>query len=162
MKTITIKQPWASLIIDGAKDIENRSWQTKFRGRVLVHAAAKNAGNYFDLLNANQKNYYMGYRVKKGYSPIKDLFLNNGCIIGSIEIVDCVINHESVWADKSEGVIAGNTFYHKEKDKLIWNWVLANPIKFPEPIATKGKLSFWDYPNILAEPEKKDGELFCH
>ena len=39
MKAITIKQPWASLIVHGIKDIENRSWSTKFRGRVLIHAA---------------------------------------------------------------------------------------------------------------------------
>lgn len=41
MKTITVKQPWASLIVEGIKDIENRTWKTNFRGRVLVHAAAK-------------------------------------------------------------------------------------------------------------------------
>lgn len=41
MKTISIKQPWASLIVEGVKDIENRTWRTKFRGRVLVHAGAK-------------------------------------------------------------------------------------------------------------------------
>jgi hypothetical protein len=54
MKTLTIKQPWASLIVEGLKDIENRTWATKFRGRVLVHAAAKcdkrhwSAGMYRD------------------------------------------------------------------------------------------------------------------
>lgn len=36
MKAITIRQPWASLIVHGIKDIENRSWQTNFRGRVLI------------------------------------------------------------------------------------------------------------------------------
>ena len=41
MIAITIKQPWAYLIAAGIKDIENRTWPTKFRGRVLVHAAAK-------------------------------------------------------------------------------------------------------------------------
>lgn len=39
MKAITIKQPWASLIAAGLKDIENRTWKTNFRGRVLIHAA---------------------------------------------------------------------------------------------------------------------------
>ena len=38
MKAITIKQPWASLIVEGIKDIENRTWKTSFRGRVLIHA----------------------------------------------------------------------------------------------------------------------------
>ena len=45
MKVITVKQPHASLIIEGVeadtiiliKDIENRTWKTNFRGRVLIH-----------------------------------------------------------------------------------------------------------------------------
>lgn len=36
VKVLTVKQPWASLIVHGIKDIENRSWQTNFRGRVLI------------------------------------------------------------------------------------------------------------------------------
>lgn len=39
MKAISIHQPWALLIANGHKDIENRSWPTKFRGRVLIHAS---------------------------------------------------------------------------------------------------------------------------
>jgi hypothetical protein len=38
MKALSIRQPWAWLIVAGHKDIENRSWSTKFRGRVLIHA----------------------------------------------------------------------------------------------------------------------------
>ena len=40
MKAISIKQPWASLIAYGIKDIENRTWRTNYRGRVLIHAGA--------------------------------------------------------------------------------------------------------------------------
>ena len=39
MKAISVKQPWASLIISGIKDIENRKWKTNYRGRVLIHAS---------------------------------------------------------------------------------------------------------------------------
>ncbi|HDU8694716.1 TPA: ASCH domain-containing protein, partial [Morganella morganii subsp. morganii] len=39
MKAISIRQPWAWLIVNGHKDIENRSWRTKYRGQVLVHAS---------------------------------------------------------------------------------------------------------------------------
>lgn len=40
MKALSIRQPWAWLIVNGYKDIENRSWNTKFRGQVLIHAAS--------------------------------------------------------------------------------------------------------------------------
>lgn len=38
MLALSIRQPWAWLIINGGKDIENRDWPTKFRSRILVHA----------------------------------------------------------------------------------------------------------------------------
>jgi hypothetical protein len=41
MKALSIRQPWAWLIVQGHKDVENRIWNTKFRGRFLVHASAR-------------------------------------------------------------------------------------------------------------------------
>lgn len=38
MKVLTIKQPWASLIIEGYKRFEFRSWKTNYRGELLIHA----------------------------------------------------------------------------------------------------------------------------
>ena len=61
MKVLTIKQPWATLIMQGDKRFEFRSWQTKYRGDLLIHAgkgidkeAMKRLENIF------QQNYYMG------------------------------------------------------------------------------------------------------
>jgi len=138
MKTITIKQPWASLICKGIKDVENRTWPTKFRGRILIHAALKD----FDFRNSMTSEYQREFikEIKKPY--IK------GAIIGSVEIIDCLKSKDSL--HKAWG------------DMYCFHWVLANPILFPEPIPAKGKLSFWDYPGILAEPEEEDGEMFCH
>ena len=38
MKALSIQQPWAFLIVNGLKDIENRDWSTTFRGLIYVHA----------------------------------------------------------------------------------------------------------------------------
>lgn len=142
MKAITIKQPWASLIVEGIKDIENRTWPTKFRGRVLIHAADK-GWKWQAVLN------YLSDKAKAilnsfGYDALWLHRLPTSAIIGSVEIADCVINHSSVWAEKGFAF----TGYDKNgdpKDRQIFNWVLANPIIFPEPIPCKGKLSFWEY-----------------
>lgn len=158
MKAFTIKQPWASLIIEGIKDIENRTWKTNFRGRVLIHASAKQC-EIKGLLSVPQQEYVMIKIPDK--MPLQNI-ITNGAIIGSVEIVDCVINHTSIWAEKTEPKYLTTEKGREMQIKPTYNWVLANPIKFPEPIPCKGKLSFWDYPNILAEPEEKDGELFCN
>jgi len=135
MKAISVKQPWASLIVEGIKDVENRTWPTKFRGRVLVHAGATlvKFNALVDILT------YPQFDILKGnVSPFIGNYL--GAIIGSVEIVDCVINHPSIWADKTdlETVVWSS--------KPIYNWILANPIKFDKPIPAKGKLSFWEFP----------------
>ncbi len=39
MKAITLQQPWASLVAAGATNIVTRTWQTKYRGRLALHAA---------------------------------------------------------------------------------------------------------------------------
>ncbi len=130
MKAITIKQPWASLIVHGIKDIENRSWRTNFRGRVLIHSAAKGDIAKYGCLQPEQ-------RARVLYTPIARINFNDlpfGSIIGSVEIVDCVQNHPSIWADED-----------------AYNWVLANPILLKKPIPAKGKLSFWEYDGLSSQ-----------
>lgn len=152
MKTISIKQPWASLIVHGIKDIENRTWACpkKYIGkRVLIHASAKpiemrNPSSVFtrdqwELLADIDKMHIIGGKY------------STGSIIGSVEIVDCVINHPSIWAEKTEDYTVGmNPKLHEDitGQKVVYNWVLANPIIFANPIPAKGKLSFWDYHGI--------------
>lgn len=41
MKALTVKQPWASLIMSGEKDVENRSWATRHRGLIAIHSSAR-------------------------------------------------------------------------------------------------------------------------
>lgn len=155
MKTITIKQPWASLIVEGVKDIENRTWKCpqKYIGkRILIHAGKEQVG--WDKLTTEQYKLSMDAIIENQING-----LPKGAIIGSVEIVDCMINHPSTWAEKSGRIYDG---IHSNDFKIIYNWVLANPILFPEPIPAKWKLSFWDYSHISAETEEKDGPLFCH
>ena len=97
MKALSIMQPWAWLIVNGHKDIENRQWQPsnpglRFRGKFLVHAGKNIDGGkrgypYFceDILEDH------GIMLPK----IEDLKL--GGIVGMSEIVDVVKEHPSRW-----------------------------------------------------------------
>lgn len=131
MKAITIKQPWASLIVHGIKDIENRTWPCprKYIGqRVFIHAAGSHGRKFsIDLTDAQTKAAFATIAIETMFGNMPF-----GSIIGSVEIVDCSINHPSIWAEKG-----------------VYNWILANPILFNKPIENvKGKLSFWEYPGI--------------
>lgn len=141
MKAITIKQPWASLIVSGLKDIENRTWKTNSRGRVLIHAGAKADNHWSASVPVCDKVDKYLREISKGGTDWSNYPFSS--IIGSVEIVDCVQNHPSLWAENG-----------------VWNWVLANPILFPEPIPAKGKLSFWEYDKIL-EPVSDGDHKIC-
>lgn len=147
MKTLSIKQPWASLIAHGIKDIENRNWRTNFRGRIFIHASAKDSGALYELLNEKQIDAMNNHWTDSPY-PNRPL----SAIIGEVDIVDCIINHESIWADKT---IYDEDDFDKPDPKPIYNWVLSNPVLYDKPILNvKGKLSFWEF-------EKPEESEFC-
>lgn len=126
MKALSIKQPWAWLIVAGYKDIENRNWPTKFRGRIYVHV-----GKRFD-------NLGLAWLIDKGMAPIDALLLHSnriprGAIIGEVDIVDCVEHSKSPWFVGPYG------------------FVLANPTLYDQAIPSKGRLGFFD-PKIYFIP----------
>ena len=146
MKAISIKNPWATLIFHG-KDIENRTWKTSFRGTVLVHASGKPIGKITDLLAQDQ---FDSLNVNRFAPEWLQLLMacryTNSAIIGTIDIVDCVVNHPSIWAEKTNPIDFDEYLFPKY-NKPIYNWVLSNHVKFEKPILNvKGKLSLWDYP----------------
>ena len=137
MKAISIRQPWAYLVIKGIKPIENRTWKLpeKYKGkRVLVHSGITSAKNWVEKVKA----------IPEAWDRLsnKPYDYHYSAIIGSVEIVDCVINHPSIWAEKTPMAYLGKLVV--ECQPPIYNWVLKNPILFDKPILkVKGKLSFF-------------------
>lgn len=90
---LSIRQPWASLIASGYKDIENRTWKTKYRGLVLIHAALK-----IDAIQA-----VCASEIATHCGVTLSVFLRmldketRGGIVGVAEIVDCVTTSNSPW-----------------------------------------------------------------
>ena len=173
MKVLTIKQPWAYLIAAGIKDIENRTWKCpeKYIGkRVLIHASAMPVSNGKCISHwLNEEQYRHIAFTTHPNKQLDTCFLKhyNSAIIGSVEIVACVVNHTSIWAEKTIDSICPLCHRIVENKKVdrqycidcrrvldkginyaetIYNWELSNPILFNEPITNvKGKLGFWDY-----------------
>ncbi|WP_286895002.1 MULTISPECIES: ASCH domain-containing protein [Sphingobacterium] len=139
MKALSIKQPWASLIAHGIKDIENRTWATKHRGTIYIHASGKPS---FNNLTLNLTHDQIDQMVLGDFCQLdsRSIAYPKSAIIGTVDIVDCVINHRSIWAEATE-TSAGHVIDH-----IVYNWVLANPVLFEKPILNvKGKLSLWEF-----------------
>jgi hypothetical protein len=156
VKVLSVQSPFSWFIVYGLKDIENRSWKTNYRGKILIHSSGKDRkeisiddipepllNDYEKYINTDLKDFVSLQKIKylsdcqklekidnliDEYSMKNDVFLKAGFIIGSIEIVDCIEKTESIW---------GNL------DKF--NWLLEKPEILKEPIKIKGKLGLWEY-----------------
>ena len=100
---LSIRQPWAWLILNAGKDIENRSWHTKFRGRVLIHASK---GMTLDEYNETAE--WVRYNVQPHCVLPPFHSLPRGGIVGEVEITDCVFNSESLWYADQWGFVLRN------------------------------------------------------
>jgi len=130
MKALSIKQPWASLIANGFKDIENRTWKTNFRGKIYIHAP--NSPSFTGAYRLNlPEGFWMG--LSEIERNIVLLSSRRSAIIGEVEIVDCINDSKSIWAMENH-----------------WHWVLKNAELYKDPILNvKGKLSFWEFENTI-------------
>ena len=125
MKCLTIKQPWASLIVNGYKRYEFRSWKTKYRGKILIHAGMSLEKEYASKIEEYNFEYI------------------NGAISGEAEIVDCILVDKDFdnYLKSESNIVYGNDHVG------LYAWKLDNIKKYEKPIYIKGKLSLWEYKN---------------
>ena len=100
MKALSIRQPWAWLIANGHKDVENRDWPTRFRGKFLIHAAK----------GMTRDEYYFCDDFIRGLNVTLPSMseLERGGIVGVAEIIDCVAESDSPWFMGTHGFVIRN------------------------------------------------------
>lgn len=135
---LSLKQPWASLVCIGLKDVENRTWQTDYRGRLFIVASSSNVLPYFEqglirqpIMDAIRE------QQRKGNLPTLNT-LPQSAVIGYVDIVDCTGEDvDSIWSEGS--LEEGNV-----------NWLLKNAYIFDEPqmVGFKAKLNLFEIPNF--------------
>lgn len=122
---LSIRQPWAWLIVNGHKDIENRDWSTNFRGRLLVHAGRTLTRKYYEECCAQLGTAGL---LPSHFPSFEDLQHQVGGFVGWTQITGCQQEHSSPW--KQEG---------------SYGFMLTNsrPIPFTP---WKGRLGFFNVP----------------
>ena len=124
MKALTIKEPWATLIIEGYKKYEFRSWKTNYRGKILIHAGLT--------LESDMKERFKDYNLdyKCGY------------ILGEANLVDCIKVDEKF---NNQLLKIDPTIYGRSNHANTYAWKLENVKKYDKPIPCKGRLGLWHY-----------------
>ena len=131
MKVLTIRQPWASLILLGYKDVENRTWKTSVRGKIAIHASQSKAKEDWKCaIDTVAIVYDFGIREAENWleAKIGEFHeLPRGVIIGTANLDDCTRKTTSPWH------FAGN-----------WGFYLSSVESLEQPIPMKGMLGFWE------------------
>lgn len=154
MKVLSVTQPWASLIAIGAKKIETRSWPTKFRGRIAIHASKrftsddKDTCNFDPFRNALGEAYGWNPKCFKGVHLVDPNVLPTGVILCTAELYDC----QSIWYSPDIQNTRDWVYDILEKERAFgdfsagrFGWFLRDVRPLPEPIPAKGSLGLWDF-----------------
>ncbi len=129
MKVLSIKEPFATLIKDGVKIYETRSWKTNYRGEIYIHSG---------LAKLTKE-----VRERKGLSELyNEDDLKYGYIICKCNLVDCIyMTEEFIKQEKEKNL---NNFIAGRYEVGRYAWVL-DDIELIDPIQAKGQLGIWNY-----------------
>lgn len=175
MKVLTIQNPYGYLICYGIKDIENRSWKTKYRGSILIHTSSKEFSDIFYFIdklplinfmynivykkNYNAKSEYIDY-INNDFI-LNDKYKNNNNILSEYKLLQDIYNkylskEKLIFRNSIIGKVNITDIIKNSNSKWaqenLYHWVLEKPLIFQKPILNiKGKLGLWNYNNILGE-----------
>jgi hypothetical protein len=121
MQALTVRQPWAWLIVHGYKDIENRTWPTRTRGTIYIHAAKGMTWEEYEQCREIATGIYP--ELSLSFPAFEDL--DRGAIVGRVKIVGCTERSRSEW------------FFGP------WGFELAEAEYFHRPYHCKGALGFF-------------------
>lgn len=153
MRTITLWQPWAWLIFvilkysnngRAAKRVETRSWPTKIRGRIVIHAAKfklLDSEIYEDICQELKASGEDSAATQLGYLARGIPGDKFGVVLGTVELAECV-PIEALYGTEYDTPL--------ERSLGDWSpgrygWILKDPILFEKPIPAKGSQRFWKW-----------------
>lgn len=135
MKVLTVKQPWAFLIVKGLKDVENRSWFTNYEGPLLIHASKtwdQSAMLELRCLAQLQAAAEVNRHFTLGMGDVTRRHPDEfGAIVGRVILEGCY--HHSVpmsspWAGLG-----------------CWHWKLHTAEQFEQPVKVTGHQGLWEH-----------------
>ncbi|GAB4547132.1 MAG: hypothetical protein Kow0063_41740 [Anaerolineae bacterium] len=128
MKALSFRQPWAELILQGRKTIDLRTWATRHRGRIAIHASQK-----------VDREICAAY----GLDPAS---LTLGALVGTVDVVDILPLDDERWEALRDQHMKPGPF---PGDLLGWR--LDTPRRLPRPVPMRGRLGLFEVPDELLE-----------
>ena len=131
VKALSLTQPWASLVATGAKRIETRTWPTRYRGPLAIHASMR---------------FPAAERALARTHPFSDAIsdpdaLPRGAVIAVVDLVDCIRTEEAL----RRGLVGPREVFFGDYSAGRWAWILGGPRLwgFDEPAG--GRMQLWPW-----------------
>ena len=129
MKVLSLTEPYATLIKEGKKKIETRSWKTNYRGTIYIHAS-KTKISKIDLEDKELMNL------------VENKQMNFGNIICKCDLIDCKLMTKELIDDIKKN---HQEYICGEYKEGRYAWLLDNVEILKKPISVKGHLGLWEY-----------------
>lgn len=139
MRILTLWEPWATLMALGAKRIETRSWSTRYRGPLAIHAA-RGGLKLWELHGLVSKQPFRGALASDASnSDFESVDFHPGCIVAVAVLVECA----PVEKCHRLGDLACNWKWKEEQafgnyEPGRFAWITGNLFRLPHPIPHKG------------------------
>lgn len=154
MKALSLTQPWATLVANGSKQIETRSWAASYRGLIAIHASKGFPGYAKDYCYDTIFQRYLR-RNEGGQFYVADLIksLPLGAIVATANLVDCVSTDYPMtfgFHETRKRPLRGtpeHAFGDYSPNRFMW---FLEDVRAIEPIPCKGALSLWKVPDEVA------------
>lgn len=117
MKALSIRQPWAELIIQGRKTIELRTWATRYRGVLIIHAG-----------------YIVDEEACKQFG-LDPTTIAHGALIGTVELVDII----ALTSEQYEALYDAHLATDDWPSEPLYGWQFQRPQTFQEPLPAQGQ-----------------------
>jgi hypothetical protein len=124
VKALSVRQPWAELILSGRKPYELRTWATRHRGPLLIHAATNTERHEAYLAGLSSEN------------------LVTGAIVGMVEVVSC----GPFTSEMAEVLWTRRSYFGCWREGL-YAWELRAPRRLPRPVPWRGRLGLFEVPD---------------
>lgn len=154
MRALSLHQPWASLVAVGAKRVETRSWQTRYRGPLAIHAAQR----YPRSMLSGLEPATVALMHNALYGSPFGLTEPRGCIVATCRLVDCCVIGSHFTSGGRVPIVQGRDVSQQEEafgdySPGRWAWMLADVVALKEPIPARGQQGLWDW----CPPEEPQG-----
>jgi activating signal cointegrator 1 len=156
MKTLSLTQPWATLVAIGAKKIETRSWQVHFRGQLAIHAAQ---GFPREARRLCGEPFFREVLGGAGYADAMQL--PRGVIVAVANLAGCFrFTHSRTYRFSESGPLRGRSVEIGDQENAFgdftpgrFGWLLDGAVGFKFPVAVKGARGLWEWEASLSDLE---------